>query len=120
MAAATIDRDGIADAMPARVQEAITALEQTFDQVVQTRQRYEQTEADNVLHVNDIFGALGAPPKQPKDLIGPAHVALPGMDRPCLAPSEDPARFLIDPTRTGGGTVVTQAVTQLHGLGEPR
>jgi len=86
MAAATIDRDGIADAMPARVQEAITALEQTFDQVVQTRQRYEQTEADNVLHVNDIFGALGAPPKQPKDLIGPAHVALPGMDRPVLPP----------------------------------
>ncbi|MGI8769208.1 MAG: hypothetical protein ACR2I1_08935, partial [Propionibacteriaceae bacterium] len=42
--------------------------------------------ADNVLHVNDIFGALGAPPKQPKDLIGPAHGALPGMDRPVLPP----------------------------------
>lgn len=116
--AAQVNCAGIMKGTASSVRSVATWVEQVFTAIVETRRRYEQTESDNTVAVDDIFTATDAGSAVPANTIG---VGVSPLDSsvPMLPQLEDPAAFLGDPTLTGQDTV-EGAISVLTSLGEPR
>lgn len=116
--AARVNSAGIMKGAAWSIRSMATRVEQVFSAIVETRQRYEQTEHDNTVSVADIFTATDSGAPVPADTIGVGVSPL-DSSTPLLPQLDDPASFLGDPTRAGQDTV-EGALGALTSLGEPR
>lgn len=118
-ATAQVNSGNILTGAAASVRSTAAHVEQVFAAIVETRTRYERTEADNTVAVTDIFRAMGTASPAPADTVSVGMSPFPGADRPILPAFDDPATYLGDPTRTGHATVETAAAGLLS-LDRPR